>query len=447
MTGIDVVVVEVGSTLTKAMAIANLGAGKATLAARAEALTTVDQGDVVAGVDRALAELASRLGPGHSLPKKVLACSSAAGGLRMAAVGLAPDMTVRAAREACLGAGAVLRFVHGGKLKDRHLAELEREKPNVILLAGGTDGGDEETILYNAHRIAGCRLPVPLVYAGNAACAPEALASLERYPGPVEVVENVYPNIDLLNVLPARRKIQELFSRHIVSAPGMARLRERVEGTVLPVPAAVLRSAELLADRGEEVLVIDAGGATTDVHSVTNGDPQRAHLLTEPQPRSKRTVEGDLGVYHNADSVRREMEATARPPDLGYLKPLPQAGEEVTLSMALGRAAVLIALDRHAGRVVSRYTATGRVDSMVGKDLTAITLIVGTGGVLCRLPGGSDILRAICRPFDGIRLFPTPGARIALDQDYILSSAGVLATVSEADSLSLIDASLAGRES
>jgi hypothetical protein len=437
----DLIIIEGGSTLTKATALAGIGSGVARIMAQAQALTTVREGDAMLGVETVLSRLKESLN-GAPLPAQMLACSSAAGGLRMAAIGLARDMTVRAAKEACLGAGAVLKYVQAGKMKARQFKQMLAEKPSVILLAGGTDGGDEETVLHNAGILAQSGLQVPLIYAGNKECVPEIQELLKPYPGAWTIVPNVYPEVDELNILPARQEIQRVFSIHIVKAPGMQRLRERIQGQILPVPAAVLICAEKLAEQGEEILVIDVGGATTDVHSVTDGNAEFRHMALEPQPRSKRTVEGDLGVYINAEQVMKEAEGGEVAGDLKDLSPLPAAPAQRELSLKLGRKAVHLAVRRHAGKLVERFTATGKANSLVGKDLTAITLIVGTGGFLTRLPGAAQILAEIPKPFDGRYLLPQTKARLAIDQDYIFSAAGVLALSYPAEALALAKKSI-----
>ena len=98
-----------------------------------------------------------------------------------------------------------------------------------------------------------------------------------------------------------------------------------IADVVMPTPAAVLEAAKLLADGtgvtgaegrngdrggGEaglgELLLVDVGGATTDVYSVAKGAPTNAAIRFAglPEPYAKRTVEGDLGLYHNLDSLK-----------------------------------------------------------------------------------------------------------------------------------------------
>ena len=52
-------------------------------------------------------------------------------------------------------------------------------------------------------------------------------------------------------------------------------------------------------------MVVDVGGATTDVHSVIPVDPGERAYVTDGLPEEcvSRTVEGDLGMRENAPSL------------------------------------------------------------------------------------------------------------------------------------------------
>ena len=170
-------------------------------------------------------------------------------------------------------------------------------------------------------------------------------------PFDLRVTENVYPRIDTLNVGPARGVIQELFEAHITGAPGMEHVREIVDGAIMPVPGAVMHAAETLRRRVGDLVAVDVGGATTDVHSVCRDSPEVGRLLVAPEPEAKRTVEGDLGVYVNRTSLLRQITASglrlrelAAHVGVGHpevdawvaaLGPLPRASE--TKPHALGR--------------------------------------------------------------------------------------------------------------
>ncbi len=62
-------------------------------------------------------------------------------------------MTVKAAKEAALGAGANISLITAGKLKMRDLEKLVQIKPNIIMISGGVDSGDTDTQLYNSEAV------------------------------------------------------------------------------------------------------------------------------------------------------------------------------------------------------------------------------------------------------------------------------------------------------
>src|SRR5574340_173020 len=294
---VDAIVTEIGSTTTVVSAFDGLTAGSGDgprLLGQGMAPTSVAQGDVGVGIRAAREALEAATGPLE--PRVTLATSSAAGGLRMTVHGLTQKMTAMAAREAALGAGGVVEYQTAGRLRMVDLEAIDEARPGLVLLAGGVEGGDSDVVLFNASKLAEIDSRPIVVYGGNSAAAGEARAMLEGAGFRVRVTRNVYPSVDELDIVPARHVIHDAFEEHITHAPGMERVAEFITGSILPTPGAVLLAAELLAAELGDLVVVDVGGATTDVHSVTDGSPDIAALATEPQPHAKRTVEGDLGT-------------------------------------------------------------------------------------------------------------------------------------------------------
>lgn len=427
---LDVLVAEIGSTTTVINAFHRVESSRPEFLGQASASTTVDQGDVLIGVRDATETLRQRLGADSLDWDLMLASSSAAGGLRMTVHGLVYDMTVKAANEAALGAGAVVKMVTAGEISDSNAEKIRIIRPNIILLAGGVDYGEQATVLYNARRLAELELQAPVIYAGNAAVRDEVRDILGEG---TYVVENVYPRIDQLNVEPTRRVIQEVFERHIVRAPGMARVRDMVAGDIMPTPGAVMEAARALSEAAGDLMVLDVGGATTDVHSVTEGSEEIARMLVAPEPRAKRTVEGDLGVFVNAENLVNRLGEEVLDGELGFpvrevlerLRQIPGDEQEIELVSRLTREAAEVAVDRHAGRLRHLYGPTGRMTVAEGKDLTQIRWIIGTGGALTRLPAGRAILEDLRARNVPLALYPKD-ASVLLDEDYIMAAAGVL---------------------
>ncbi len=149
---VDALVAEIGSTTTVVSAfvgLSDLWEATPRLVGQGVAATSVADGDVTIGVNAARAQLEEVVGCSVR-PEVTLATSSAAGGLRMTVHGLTRRMTAMAAREAALGAGAVVKYQTAGRLRDHDLREIEAVEPNLILLAGGVEGGDCDTVLFNA---------------------------------------------------------------------------------------------------------------------------------------------------------------------------------------------------------------------------------------------------------------------------------------------------------
>lgn len=422
---IHILTIEVGSTITKANGFSPAADGGLVHVAQGFAPTSVVQGDVDIGVQAALADLTSSSGLSAD-GAEIFVNSSAAGGLRMTVHGLTYNMTARAAREASLGAGAIVRQVTAGLIADCDLEEIRNIKPNIILLAGGVDFGARDIVEENARKLASLGMHIPVIYAGNTALRPVVKRLFGDAGQELAVAPNVFPDVDVLNVDPVRKLIQEAFSRHIIHAPGMEKLAKITSRPVMPTPGAVLRASEIFAEALGDVLVLDVGGATTDVHSVSEGSPDWADKVVDPEPHAKRTVEGDLGVYVNAANILELSTDERWKQRAEDVKAMPATDVQREMTRWLCARAVETGVRRHAGVVSDLYTPTGRRQIVRGKDLSAVKWVIGTGGALTRVPGGEDILRSVCTG-PAKYLFPKPEARILLDTQYLFSAMGTIA--------------------
>ena len=446
---VNVLVAEIGSTTTVVNAFNGIGTGSPAFVGQGQAPTTVSEGDVTIGLKGAIEDLKGNLQADTLTWDDMLATSSAAGGLKMTVHGLVYDMTVRAAKEAALGAGGIIKMITSGRLRKTDLKKIQDIKPNIILVAGGVDYGERDTALYNMEMILSMGLKIPIIYAGNIENQEEVRLMCEEADNQIYIVKNVYPKIDTLVVEPTRKIIQDAFEEHIIHAPGMAKVRDLVKGPIIPTPGAVMEAAKVLREEIGDLIIFDVGGATTDLHSVTEGSSEINSILISPEPVAKRTVEGDLGVYVNVshivekigmDNLKKEF------PDAEELlenyKPIPKTDREKQFVERLTKEAVHTSLERHAGKLRYFYTASGKKTVAEGKDLTAIQYIIGTGGSLTRLPDKKDILESVKTLAKEHELYPTEAARVLIDEDYILSSLGVLSKSYLSDALYLMKNSL-----
>jgi uncharacterized protein (TIGR01319 family) len=454
--------IDFGSTYTKAVAI---DLAKEALVGVAQSASTVDT-DMTIGLQTTLAKLATAIGIEKVNPDLVRACSSAAGGLRLVAVGLVTTLTTKAAEEAALGAGARLVGTFSYGLGPEDVKRIEQIGPDLILLVGGTDGGDTDTILHNAAQLGGSKLNSPVIIAGNKMVSHEAQSLLEAGNKEALVVENVLPELHRLNVEPARQAIRDMFMRRITHAKGLDKAQSLVGGMIMPTPMAVLEGAKLIAEGAEgepglgELIVVDVGGATTDIHSVADGFPSQEDVIVKglPEPHVRRTVEGDLGIRYNAPSIlyvagKKKVEkeiafSKDAPPELdleasvqrlsAHTGFVPVSEMEFLVDIGLASTAVDIATQRHAGKIEDVYFPAGRVRIQRGKDLTRTENVLGTGGVFAYGRGSHQILQRACFDRKSPESLRPLKPEFFVDERYILFAMGLLAEVSPAKALRIM---------
>ncbi|MFG3603251.1 glutamate mutase L [Micromonospora chersina] len=437
---------DVGSTYTKA-AVVDLDGGR--LVGAAAAPTTVGT-DVLHGLDAAVGAATAGLTAGD-VPWYV--CSSAGGGLRLAVIGYEPLVTAQAGRRVGLSAGANVVHVAAGRLGQADLTALRAARPDVVLLVGGTDGGDADTLTHNATRLARARWRVPVVLAGNADVRDDLHALLAAAKVPVTAADNVLPRIGVLTPAPARAAIREVFLRHVIGGKKLSRGGRFARLVRAATPDAVLTGVEVLADAlGGDLAVVDVGGATTDVYSVLTPDERDSGPSQEVAGTlwRARTVEGDLGMRWSAPGVVRAAAeerllaageaddlaaaAAVRAADPGFL---PTDDADRAADRRIAALAATVALRRHA-----RGAATGE---RAGRDLRDVKVMVGSGGVLRHADPGdaAAVLAAVLADHAGG--WPLPrAARAVVDVDYVLAAGGLLAADHPDAAATLLRRHLAG---
>lgn len=433
-----------GSTYTK-VSLVDLAAEK--LLGQASAFTTVST-SVLDGFKEAVRRLGLLIDLDEVEIVSKLACSSAGGGLKLIAIGLAPDFTVEAARRAALGAGARILKSYSYFLKDADLKEIQDLQPDIILLSGGENGGNKKCIIENARVLARLSIRVPIVVAGNDRAKAEIEEILSAAGQQYHFTENVMPSVNHLNVLPVRALIRQIFMEQIVHAKGMQDVRASVNQVIMPTPTAVLSAAELLAKgagrcRGlGDLMVIDIGGATTDIHSVSEPLQDSSLFFDDlEEPRSKRTVEGDLGMRYSALSLFESLgeEAFVRygaeRADIrerclywtGHPDFVPVEAADLAFDEIIAKNCVQTATQRHSGSVRRSYRNGHNLLVQSGKDLRNIKFIIGTGGILVNSLDAHGILE--CAILNQESLLSPVQPRLVLDRQYLMASMGLLSSL------------------
>jgi uncharacterized protein (TIGR01319 family) len=439
--------IDFGSTFTKVVA---LDTEREELAARVQAPSTAST-DVMTGLNKALKLLAKKIPVSEAEVKKALACSSAAGGLRIACIGLVPEYTTEAGRLAALGAGAKIVGTFSYELSKSEINELEVLKPDIILLTGGTDGGNKQTIIHNARLLSKTGESLNnIIVAGNKSALDDIHEHLDPTGKSIIYTKNVMPEFGVLDIAPVNQVIRNVFIERITEAKGISRANSLIGGVVMPTPAAVLQAVTVLSSGTYseaglgELLAVDVGGATTDVYSVGYGAPQKTGVsyIGLNEPYVKRTVEGDLGLYHNLDTLidmakklHLELEGTASYDEvMNSLKSalsVPKGEEQSNNQLLLSRLAVAAAVERHAGRLDLRYTANGEVWVQRGKDLRYAPLVLGSGGPLAFSSNPRYALEGAAEDKAEINgssclILKPKQPRYILDKSYILYAIGLL---------------------
>ena len=449
--------VDFGSTYTK---LTLIDVANAQIVATASAFTTITT-DVLEGFNNAWQKILTQQPDAHY--DRLLSCSSAAGGLKMVALGLVPSLTSKAAKMAASSAGAKVVKTYAYEISHAEQEEIYEINPDLVLLCGGTDGGNKEVILANARRLAEIDRPFAIVAAGNKSASYDLEEIFAQCDKKCVVTENVMPEFGQLNILPARQCIMDLFISRIIDAKGLGAVQQRAELEIIPTPFAVLKACELLSKGIDEehpgwgdLMAVDLGGATTDIYSMTDGAPSMDNVLIKgiPEPYSKRTVEGDLGMRYSLKALEDETDVKALARAYGVT---PEAivdwvercatnpdtvaepgSQEQVIEEALAHSAVDIAVERHAGVISKVYTPVGEMFTLVGKDLTQVPRLIGIGGALINSSDPARILSGSRFNPQRYEYAKPKEPQFYLDKRYIIASMGLLSQVAPEVALTIL---------
>ena len=445
-----------GSTYTKLTAI---DASKAQILATSTAFTTIET-DVMEGYNNALQKLEDKIGSFEY--DQLLCCSSAAGGLKMVALGLVPELTSKAAKMAASSAGAKVVKTYAFEISKAEQEEIFTIDPDLILLCGGTDGGNKEVIISNARKLCEIDRNFSTIVAGNKSAAFEVEAVFTKSGKDFVITENVMPEFNKLNIEPAKQKIKELFISKIIDAKGLHKVQQMTNSEIIPTPLAVLIGCELLSKGTAttegigDLMAIDIGGATTDVYSISAGTPTFDNVMIKglPEPYNKRTVEGDLGMRYSLSSLVDEIDLVALSKEIKIdtvainkwveiCKASPntlaeKGSDNQLIEEGLAKYALKLAVERHAGMVETTFTPFGQMYIVSGKDLTQVELIVGIGGVLVNAANPNNILEGAKGDMQNLMSLKPKNPKYLLDKKYIFASMGLLCALDKELALAIM---------
>ena len=382
-----------------------------------------------------------------------LSTSSAAGGLRMAVIGLTRSLSITAGRDAVFGAGAKVMGTFYGKLNEEQIRELEQLDLEIILLCGGYENGNVTMLLHNARMIAQSKIHAPVVYSGNKKVAKQVRLLMSSHKKECFIIDNILPNVGILNIEPSQEIIRHLFMQRITNMKGLAGVKESLGDILMPTPAAVLAAGELLSQGTKKqegmgpLMMVDVGGATTDIYSfIINKGYDGAKIVGSLEPFGKRTVEGDMGMRESSICLYNEVEEGKLAREANVSKEkfrtsietritetsfLADSEEEYRIDHTIAKNAVRISARRHAGKLSDTYYGNcERVQR--GKNLTDIRMVIGTGGPIVNSRHPEEILKQIEKDPNGDRDILLPlSVETYVDKEYVFYAAGLLRAYDE----------------
>ena len=460
---------DVGSTTTKARFFKKMENNEWRFVVAGEAPTTVEAPfeDVTMGVKNAVREAEELTGHQILMPDGSgiivpydgkrgvdLYCttSSAGGGLQMMVAGVIMSMTAESANRAALGAGAIVMdviAVNDRRPTYKKIQRIRNLRPDMILLAGGTDGGTITHVAQLAELIKsadpkprlGVTYELPIVYAGNDMARPH-INNLLGSDFALTIVDNIRPILEVENTEPARKAIHELFMEHVMShAPGYNKLMKWTDVDIMPTPAGEGMAMQLIAKAYEKnVIGVGLGGATTNVYSVFDG-------------KFVRSVSANLGMSYSICNVLKEagigniMRWLPFDIDEGEVRDrlrnkmirpttIPQTLEELIIEHAVAREALRLGLNHH--KTIATKLKGTRTESAFDRGLTAIyqdmletyidmmkiSIIAGTGGLLSHAPRRVQAVMILTDAFQ-----PEGVTMLFQDSVFMMPHLGVLSTV------------------
>ncbi len=423
---------DVGSTYTKACVV---DTDQEEILAHASSFTTSNT-DISIGIDIVKQKILNKLG--NITIDKTFVCSSAKGGLKMIAIGLVPDLTLKAAQLACYSAGAKVIQSYSFELNQKELDEIESSNCDILLLSGGTDGGNTQSARHNANQLIKLKSRFPIIYAGNKSCQDEIKQILESHGFECIICANVMPSYGILEVEECKARIRELFLKSIVKAKGLSKINQTIDEIVLPTPSSVFEALKLLSKGTKneagmgDLMAIDIGGATTDVYSMN----ERLIINEEfgykglQEPLEKRSVEGDLGLRFSAEHVYQlKVEIHSEDFDhyINEIKHNPHIESNLEFDKNLASACVELATMRHVGRLETSYTPMGVSYYQSGKDCRNVKQCIGIGGPIIYNPNAHTILENCLMKSNQREVLLPIHCDFYIDKDYIISCLGLIA--------------------
>ena len=367
----------------------------------------------------------------------VVATLSAGPAVKTVVVGLLSDVSLQSARR--LAESTYSRIVDTLDLSDhrrpdQQMDSIVRSRPDLVLLAGGTDGGASRSIqkMLEAIGLACYLMPMekrPMVlYAGNQKLANDVKELLGGHVGKLEITHNVRPSLETEDLEPGRHELallmMKLRQRQI---KGVEELNLWAAGNLLPTAYAqgrIIRFLSKLYESTRGLLCVNVGASATSVAAGFNGE---LTLGVYPQYGLGENLAGLLQQTDINDIMRWLQLDISQNMVREYLfqkslypSSIPATKDEQALSHAIARQALYLAV-RAAQKDFPAHARPARTGLMPPLDL-----ILGGGGVINEETSLGQSLLLLLDAIQPVGILP-----ILLDQNNLLPLLGVAASRSQ----------------
>lgn len=456
----SVLAIDIGSSITRAL-LFDVVNGKFRFIARGSAMSTAGDPlfDIGECVWRSIENLQAMTGrqiisseEGLIIPSTtdnngvdaMVASISAGEPVRVVTVGLLDNVSLSRAEE--LASTINAEIVEQISLNDRRdeserINLLMKTRPDLIIIAGGTDGGATRSML-NLIETVGLASYLTsedqkfyILYVGNEELQKDVKDSLEKFSN-LHIGPNIQPRLQIKRMYPAQKELAEInkdIRRKQVG--GISEVMTWTDGHMSSTSTSLGRMIRFLSRKYEPdkgVLGVDIGSRNTTIAAAFEGqETLRVFSNLGVGAASRHILD-----YSTIDDVTRWLPMNI--PDSFvrdylhnksvYPNTLPASREELAIEHALARQILRVG----TARIVPSLPEHVQKGSL----LPLLEPIIGSGSILTQAPSHSQTLLTL---LDGLQ--PIGVTTIALDQNGLLPSLGAISDINPMLAVQVIESS------
>lgn len=443
----SVIAVDIGSTLTRSL-LFDVVSGRYRFIAVGTAATTAGnpQFDVTAGIWQSLEELQYITGrtllsekDGVIIPSTqdnqgvdiMVATMSAGNPISVVTVGLLKNASLKHARH--LAQTSYTKIVAEISLNDNRTATerinmLTKIRPDLIILAGGTNNGATQSLLSILESIGLSSFMMDesqrpsILFTGNEELQEEAKEGLEKI-SKLRIVPNLQPLLGQESIFPAQKEMNEIYQDiRKKQTGGLREVISWTEGNFTSTASALGRVIRFLSQKYEPekgVMGVDIGSDATILAAAFHGEET---LRVYPnlgvgsgaagvlERTSLKDIKRWLPVKISDNEIRNYIYNKSI-----YPASLPTEEDHLEIELALAKQALRLAVKDTIPSLEKQLDSSGTL-------LPPLEPIIGSGRVLTNAPKRYQSLSVL---LDGLQ--PTGVTTLALDQNGLLPGLGAVA--------------------